>query len=416
MTITSTRTDKYDTVEVKVEITPPAVSICEQQQQQQLSYVEPCPPVIATSMSLDSSTGQATLSFSQQDFPPRASVSLASPQQRKMSEFSQDSLLNPTGFTRMTPSPGANSSRLFKKIEEMMDLSSPYNHYRCLSSESNLALGMGSALQNLATLGGNLSVASPAMMNSFTVSLTVPEHQTMVDGSGKFNATKSFDRNCASGVGGGGASPGTGMVVDGSSRPGSGRLLRRQFSLDKDDVNNNSASSATFSNNLGNSACLQAGGKPKSYLEGVPADAYQKHSSLPSISGQTLINKLQQTANKTALYKQHNSSSISQDLEKIEEVPGSPNEPLIFSGQQQQQEQQHRRANNSPYSQSSLTNSIPFIDSCSSSVSTIPSSVPGSGAAPNLTQANCNKKDSNAGDTNKVDGGDRGGGGDEVEC
>lgn len=402
MTITATRTDNYDTVEVKVEITPPAVSNCEQQQQQ-LSYVEPCPPVIATSISMDSTTGQATLSFSQQDFPPRASVSLASPQQRKMSEFSQDSLLNPTGFTRMTPSPGANSSRLFKKIEEMMDLSSPYNHYRCLSSESNLALG--SALQNLATLGGNLSVASPAMMNSFTVSLTVPE-----DGSAKLNATKSFDRNCGSGVGAGAST-----VVDGSSRPGSGRLLRRQFSLDKDDLNNNSAASATLSNNLGNSACLQAGGKPKTYLEGVPADAYQKHSSLPSISGQTLINKLQQTANKTLLYK-HNSSSISQDLEKIEEVPGSPNEPLLYSGQQQQHQHQ-RRANHAPLSQSSLTNSIPFIDcgSCSSSVSTIPSSILGSGAAPISTQANCSKKDSTAGDTNKIEGRDEGGGG-KLEC
>lgn len=355
MTSTTTRT-KSDAVEVKVEITPPVATNTEQPLS---AAVESSPAVIPTSMSLDSTTSQTTLSFSQQDFPPRASMSLASPQQRKMSEFSQDSLLNPSGFTRMTPSPGANSSRLFKKIEEMMDLSSPYNHYRCLSSESNLVqcggnmLGLGSALQNLATLGGNLSVPSPAMLN-FSTSLNVP------DAADKLNATKTSDRNGGTPAGGGV------LMVDASSRPGSGRLLRRQFSLDKDDVNNNnSAAAASLSNNLGNSACLQAVGKSKSYAESSPADAYQKHSSLPSISGQTLINKLQQTANKTPLFK-HNSSSISQDLEKIEEVPGSPSQPLTFSGP---------RVHRAPYSQSSLTNSIPFIDgSCSSSVSTIPSS------------------------------------------
>lgn len=395
-TLTHNKSDAM--VEVKVEITPPALSSAELQHlppQSMLAETTCCPQTIATSQSLDSSPSQGALSISQQDFPPRASVSLASPQQRKMSEFSQDSLLNPTTFTRMTPSPGANSSRLFKKIEEMMDLSSPYNHYRCLSSESSLAqcgnsmMGMGSALQNLATLGGNLSVPSPFMMNCITPNLMVPvpvSEQTVADG-GKLSVTRNA-------VGGDAEQGG----VDCSSRPGSGRLLRRQFSLDKDDVNNHSATSATLSNNLGNSACFQAGAGGggcaavgKSYLERVTVtaaapvgDAYQKHSSLPSIiSGQTVIGKVQQQANNRAALFKHNSSSISQDLEKIEEIPSSsPTASSSFSEnshhqQLKQQQQQSHRLNHAPYSQTSLTNSIPYIDgSCSSSVSTLHSSGP----------------------------------------
>lgn len=368
------------------------MSTAEQQSHplQQTLLTDPSSPVIATALSLDSSpASQATLNtYSQQDFPPRASVSLASPQQRKLSEFSQDSLLNPNGFTRMTPSPGANSSRLFKKIEEMMDLSSPYNHYRCLSSDSNLVqcgghmMGIGSALQNLATLGGNLSVPTPAVPATFT-SLTIPEQQTA---DGKLNS---------SGGGGGG------VVVQGGfgesvSRPGSGRLLRRQFSLDKDDVNNNSGTTGrgALSNNLGNSACGRGGGggnvgTVKSYAEPVvlPAETYQKHSSLPSISGQTLIsNNNNVKTNRTPLFK-HNSSSISQDLEKIEEIPGSPNP--AFQTQHRSNTVANHHHNSTAvvglYSQSSLTNSIPFIDgsSCSSSVSTIPSSI-----APASTRGN----------------------------
>lgn len=372
-----------------------------QQQQQQLqahqphhstTFAEHTSPVIATSASLDSpAAGQATLGFSQQDFPPRASVSLASPGQRKMSEFSQDSLLNPNGFTRMTPSPGANSSRLFKKIEEMMDLSSPYNHYRCLSSDSSIIqcggnmLGMGSMLQSLAALGGNLSAPAPpppTVTNPFT-SLTIPEQQQQsVDG--KLNSS-------------------TVGAETAGSRPGSGRLLRRQFSLDKEEGSNShaatsfssssSAAPTTLTNNLGNSACLQTnssvsggsgGGAGKSYAETLlPADTYQKHSSLPSISGQTVIqnnnnNNVKQPPNRTALFK-HNSSSMSQDLEKIEENPASPNS--IAFHHQPCPPSNHTSVG--LYSQSSLTSSIPFIDgsSCGSSVSTIPGSSSAAGGA-----------------------------------
>lgn len=414
---------KPDSLEVKVEITPPPVITCtesaaDQQQPQIMQYAQQSPVLLPSSesspklvaaavasTSLDSTSGANTMSFSHQDFPPRASVSSASPQQRKMSEFSQDSLLNPNGFNRLAPSPGANSSRLFKKIEEMMDLSSPYNHYRCLSpSESNLVqcgnniLNMGSTLQNLAMLGGNLSVPSPAMtmMNTYQ-SLGRDSSSSSGGGggdredrlsvnrsSGGFNTAASVSGSTGAGGGGGG----------GDGIPGSGRLLRRQFSLDKDDVNNNnnlSANSTTLSNNLGNSACLQAvivggskshkagGGGGGGVVEGGGGNC-EKHSSLPSISGQTLINKLQSssTSNRHPPLYKHNSSSISQDLEKIEEIPVSPNHPFIsltFSGPHHQQQQQKEGG---MYSQSSLTNSIPFIDgssSCSSSVSTIHSSV-----------------------------------------
>lgn len=238
-------------------------------------------------------------------------------------------------------------------------------------------MGIGSALQNLATLGGNLSVPSPAVPATCT-SLTIPEQQTA---DGKLNSS-----------GGGG-----GVVVHGGfgesvSRPGSGRLLRRQFSLDKDDVNNNSATTGrgALSNNLGNSACGRGGGGAggnvgtvKSYAEPLvlPAETYQKHSSLPSISGQTLIsnnNNNNVKTNRTPLFK-HNSSSISQDLEKIEEIPGSPHP--AFQAQHRSNTVANHHHNSTAvvglYSQSSLTNSIPFIDgsSCSSSVSTIPSSI-----------------------------------------
>lgn len=360
-----TGTPKADTVEVTVEITPPVMSYAEQQ----TAFNDHNLASIATTTSVDLPGGQMTLGFNQSDFPPRMSVSLASPQQRKMSEFSQDSLLNPNGFTRMTASsPGANSSRLFKKIEEMMDLSSPYNHYRCLSSESNLVqcgnsmLGLGSTLQNLATLGGNLSVSAHAATSTYN-SLQIQDPHTV---DGKFNRTQQLSN-----------------IGESGSRPGSGRLLRRQFSLDKDDINNKSSPGAALSNNLGNSACLHTAAvvcTDKSLAEsGMPVDSYQKHSSLPSISGQISIHHNSNKTNRTPLFK-HNSSSMSQDLGKIEEIPGSPNNASP----------PHRKNHITMglNSQSSLNNSIPFIDgsSCSSSVSTIASSMAATSGAQKLLE------------------------------
>lgn len=154
---------------------------------------------------------------------------LASPQPRKLPEISSDSLLNPTTvFSRIpttSASTGGSASRLYKRIEEIIDLSSPYNHYKCLSpSESNLSQFY----------------------------------------DGKF-------------------------IHKSDNKPGSTRLLRRQFSLDRED-------SIVHQQNL-----------KTSVLE-IPV----LHENRLSPKGQL-----------PRLHNQ-NSTSISQDLEKIEEIPLSP--------------------------------------------------------------------------------------------
>lgn len=71
-----TGTPKADTVEVTVEITPPVMSYAEQQ----TAFNDHNLASIATTTSVDLPGGQMTLGFNQSDFPPRMSVSLASPQ------------------------------------------------------------------------------------------------------------------------------------------------------------------------------------------------------------------------------------------------------------------------------------------------------------------------------------------------
>lgn len=179
-----------------------------------------------------------------------------SPQPRKLSEMlpQQEGFLNPVGsFTRLSPSPPTTASaRLFKKIEQMIDLSLPYNHYRCLSpSDSNLSQCMES----------------------------------------KNNGT------------------GTKMIEAG--KPGSSRLLRRQFSLDRDDHLNSQKSgnletisslvdSTKFSSNVG--------------LSVTSRFQYAQHAASTSLNNTSIT---------TNLNKQH-SASVNQDLEKIEEIPVSP--------------------------------------------------------------------------------------------
>lgn len=153
---------------------------------------------------------------------------LASPQPRKLPEISSDSLLNPC-FSRVVPtsstSAGGSASRLYKRIEEIIDLSSPYNHYKCLSpSESNLS---------------------------------------------QFYDGKFIHKN--------------------DNKPGSTRLLRRQFSLDRED--------GTAMQHLSKSSILE----------------------VPVLHETRLSPKVQLPR----LHNQ-NSTSISQDLEKIEEIPLSP--------------------------------------------------------------------------------------------
>lgn len=174
---------------------------------------------------------------------------------RKFSEIPHEtsgSFLTPIGnFNRMNPSPpNSASGRLFKKLEEMIDLSSPYNHYRCLSpSETNLAIPMHERSHSI--------------------------------------------------------SPGAKLLDTG--KPGSSRLLRRQFSLDKDDLSMKNHGNLDTISSLVDSTKQHSTTAAKS-----PYQPLISSSSLPANSN--LIS--------TKLHKQ--SASVAQDLEKIEEIPISP--------------------------------------------------------------------------------------------
>lgn len=187
-----------------------------------------------------------------------------SPHTRKFSEIPHESgsFLNPIGNfnNRLNPSPpNTASARLFKKLEEMIDLSSPYNHYRCLSpSETNLSIPLNERSQSV--------------------------------------------------------SPSAARFLDtGRERPGSSRLLRRQFSLDKDDLssqkhgNLETISSLVDSTNHSNTATITT--KSQTFQPLISS------TSLPLSSGSNLLS--------SKLHK-HQSASVAQDLEKIEEIPISP--------------------------------------------------------------------------------------------
>lgn len=205
-------------VDVKVEITPPRDT-----ESVQVSN--------SNSFSIDSAPN---LGLSLSDFKT------SSPQQRKLSELPTDTLLSAAAnFGRLTPSPSSASSscKLYKKFEDFLDLSLPYNHYRCLSpSESNL--------------------------------------------------TQCNDGKYIYGV----------SRLD--NKPGSSRLLRRQFSLDKDDCQNNGSGPSGIS--------------MKSSLD-VPFIHDISTRSTPS-----------PTNVKPARLHKQNSASLAQDLGKIEEIPASP--------------------------------------------------------------------------------------------
>lgn len=209
-------------VDVKVEITPPRETESVQ---------------IPSSYSIDS-TQTVNLGLSLGEFKS------SSPTQRKLSELPADSLLNAANFGRLTPSPSsASSCKLYKKFEEYLDLSSPYNHYRCLSpSESNL--------------------------------------------------TQCHDGKYVYGLG----------KLD--NKPGSSRLLRRQFSLDKDDCQNASSSNSTS----------------------APLAIIPLKSSLdvPCIQELPLRSSPSPTNVKPGRLHKQNSASVALDLEKIEEIPISP--------------------------------------------------------------------------------------------
>lgn len=211
-------------VDVKVEITPP----------RETELNAP----MSNSFSVDSSAAM-NLSINLSEYKTPST----SPQQRKMSELpTSDGLLNAANFGRLTPSSsgGGSSCKLYKKFEELMDLSSPYNHYRCLSpSESNL---------------------------------TQCNEGKYIYGLNKID-----------------------------NKPGSSRLLRRQFSLDKDDCQTASSSTSTTST-------VQ---QLKANLDVPTLQELNRQSPSPT------------NIKPGRLHKQ-TSASVAQDLEKIEEIPISP--------------------------------------------------------------------------------------------
>lgn len=212
-------------VDVKVEITPP----------RDTDVNAP----MSNSYSIDS-TAPTNLSLSLSEYKTPST----SPQQRKLSELpTSDGLLNTANFGRLTPSSsGGSSCKLYKKFEELMDLSSPYNHYRCLSpSESNL--------------------------------------------------TQCHDGKYIYGV----------SKID--NKPGSSRLLRRQFSLDKDDCQTTTSSSASTTSTMQQ---LKATNLDVPMMQDLNRQSPSPTNIKPG-----------------RLHKQ-TSSSVAQDLEKIEEIPISP--------------------------------------------------------------------------------------------
>ncbi|XP_065363911.1 uncharacterized protein LOC135957121 [Calliphora vicina] len=239
-----------ESVEVKVEITPPTnVDVCSSTN-------------LPNSYSLDSNSTN-TISPNMTlcpEFPTKTPSN--SPQPRKITEIATDNLLNPSNFNRLPTSAAGSSSRLYKKIEEMMDLSSPYNHYKCLSpSESNL--------------------------------------------------TQFYDgKYLYSGVGVGNTTANSFHSVTGRfEKPGSSRLLRRQFSLDRDDTHSKSEHQHHQHHHQ------------SSLQSSLPLSISNKSSTLE-------IPVLHDTSRspKGTLQRVHkqNSTSIAQDLEKIEEIPLSP--------------------------------------------------------------------------------------------
>lgn len=219
-------------VDVKVEITPPRGDTESVQ--------------VPTSYSIDSAPS-VNLGLSLSDFKS------ASPQQRKLSELPADTLLAAANFGRLTPSPSsASSCKLYKKFEDFLDLSSPYNHYRCLSpSESNLT--------------------------------------QCNDGKYIYGVSKM------------------------DNKPGSSRLLRRQFSLDKDDCQNSGGGSGSVGG-AGTSQLTFA--QMKTSLDVPLQDISMRLSSSP-------------TNVKPARLHKQNSASVAQDLGKIEEIPASPTSCIL---------------------------------------------------------------------------------------
>lgn len=242
-------------VDVKVEITPPVASA-------PTAFPENTTPTsisVQNSYSVDSTNSVFASDIISKSQTPSIAQSLApSPQARKFSEIPSDSggFLNPIGnFNRLAPSPSppnTSSARLFKRIEEMIDLSSPYNHYRCLSPSET-------------SLNPSASIFMESKLQSHSVS---SKHQS--ESGGKADSS---------------------------------RLLRRQFSLDKDDI-------AHHQQRLLNLETIS------SMVESAKMN--NNHSA------KTSFPPLLPVMNQITKANQEHSKSLAQDLEKIEENPVSP--------------------------------------------------------------------------------------------
>ncbi|ETN58644.1 retinal guanylate cyclase [Anopheles darlingi] len=269
-----------ESIDVKVEITPPVPP----EATDTTVNVENPAAILSTSFSIDSSSSNNTCTLNLGDFqlgPTKGPTTptIASPQTRKLSEVIGDSSFLSTSsavFDRHNPSPTANSTRLFKRIEELIDLSSPYNYYKCLSpSESNLS-------QCAETRYGNYQL-------------------------------RASDSSC-------------------SSKPGSTRFLRRQFSLDKDDGAGAGPAGSGGGGGIGGGSFSQ-----KATLDTVSSISVDREqlarmgtlTSIPSISstnstslGSVTVQK--QRNQQLTMHHRQQSASVAQDLEKIEEIPLSP--------------------------------------------------------------------------------------------
>jgi len=239
-----------ESLDVKVEITPaPPTSMAD----------------IQNSYSIESTSSLTLCS----DVSSKSQAT--SPMTRKFSELphggDSGSFLNPIGFNRLNPSPpNTASQRLFKKIEEMIDLSSPYNHYRCLSpSETNLS--------------------KPMAERPLSVS---PNPRQM----------------------------------DIGSKPGSSRLLRRQFSLDKDDHHQRHANLETISSLIDSTKAPPIASFKPQYQPLISSSSFPASASSSSATVTPAI--VTQSSLMTNKLQKHQSASVAQDLEKIEEIPVSP--------------------------------------------------------------------------------------------
>ncbi|XP_055375408.1 uncharacterized protein LOC129608109 [Condylostylus longicornis] len=287
-----------ESVEVKVEITPPTntnetpinIMLSNSYSLDSSTTINLSPNIISINSGVPGSVGSSDVS----------STKSISPQTRKLSELQTvtENLLIPGSFNRMPASTSSSSSRIYKRFEEIMDLSLPYNSYKCLSpSENNLSQFMdgkyiyGAHHGNIG--GSSIGVAG-------------------VGGSSSGGGTSGM----CGGIGGG-------SIKHYDNKPGSSRLLRRQFSLDKDDAPSSNqlqqlhAAAASIQQALNTSN--QSVSQTNNYNTLTTTGGHKQTLDIPILQE----NRWSPKGQLGRLHKQ-NSQSINQDLEKIEEIPMSP--------------------------------------------------------------------------------------------